>query len=162
MSHEAWLTRALSGSGDEEAADHLARCTSCREEWEDLRRLEEELRGAAPCVPRDDLWAKRTVLRARPGLRPAGGEKARSRWGMLAALLLACAGLGTGLALLPPSPPSRSSEAGEVALLWDVDRDNGTLALLDGAESLAAEAEAWEDPLGEKGAGENGGGGSHG
>lgn len=162
MAHEAWLTRALSRPEDPEAADHLARCTSCREAWENLRRLEEELRRAAPSVPMDDLWAERTVLRARPGLRPAGGEKARSRWGMLAALLLACAGLGAGLALLPPSPPSRAAAGGEVALLWDVDRDNGTLALLDGAESLAAEAEAWEDPIGEKGASEAGGGGSHG
>jgi hypothetical protein len=81
---------------------------------------------------------------------------------MLAALLLACAGLGAGLGLLPPSPPPQAGGVADVALLWDVDRDNGTLLLLDGAESLAAEVQPLEEAEGERGAGETGGGGSHG
>jgi len=81
---------------------------------------------------------------------------------MLAALLLACVGLGAGLGLLPPSPPPQVGGVAEVALLWDVDRDNGTLALLDGAESLAAEVQSAEEADGASGAGEAGGGGSHG
>lgn len=160
MAHETWLTRALAGLPDGEAEDHMARCPSCREEWEDLRRLEEELRRAAPPAPRDDLWTEKTFLRASRGFSPPAGEGARAPWGMLAALLLACAGLGAGLGLLPPSPPAAAAGAEEVALLWDVDLDNGTLALLDGAESLAAEAQ--EAAGGESGTGENGGGGSHG
>lgn len=162
MTHEAWLTRALDGSGDGEALDHVARCPSCRETWQDLSRLEEELRKAAPPPIRDDLWAERTVLRARKGLRRAGGEEARGRWGLLAALLIAGAGLGAGLGLLPPAAPPPVAEGAEVAFLWDVDRDNGTLALLDGAESLAAEAQVQEETEGAGAAEKAGGGGSHG
>jgi len=162
VTHEAWLTRALGDGGDEEARDHVARCPSCRQEWEDLRRLEEELRKAAPPAGRDDLWTERTFGRARQVLRPAVGEGARSRWGMLAALLLACVGLGAGLGLLPPSPSPQAGGVAELALLWDVDRDDGTLALLDGVESLAAEVQSAEEADGASGAGEAGGGGSHG
>lgn len=163
MTHESWLTKALGGEEDEALREHLALCASCRQELEALRGLEREIRALAPPAVPDDLWSARTFQAVRGSLRPRWGEGARTPWGTIAALLLAGLSLVAGLLFLPHSSPGGSSGASETALLWDVTRDNGTLALLESAESLVAETEeeqerqeALEAPQASEGGGSHG------
>ncbi len=103
---------------------HLRQCTSCREQWEALRRVEDLFRTAPLCSPQPGFTVRFQQRLAR---------QRSTRWNPLSVLFLALSALlVSGLVFLPVG--------GTVGWLWQVIRDPRSLDWLSRAvlESIVA------------------------
>lgn len=90
---------------------HLRQCTSCREQWEALQRVEDLFRTAPLCSPQPGFTVRFQQRLAR---------HRSTRWSPLSALFLALSALVvSGLVFLPVG--------GIVGLVWQVIRDPHSL-----------------------------------
>lgn len=99
------LSLALDDIGDPERAvllEHLARCASCRSEYDGLSAAIEQTLAAAPSVPPPIGFEERVLDAMGFGQEPTdrlhvGTRRRAARWGLVAASLVLGAGLGAGV-----------------------------------------------------------------
>ena len=165
--HEKTLKHALSGGPmPAECRTHLDGCESCRKEIEALRKIEADLRDAAPVFNNEKTWTD-GLAETIPG--SADPDRATllhgpSRWFRAAALGAMAAGFVAVMALLTggPAAPSHaaylaangtssvSNEAErESSYLFDSETAYTTADLLSKAETMAAGYDARGDEINE-------------